>query len=141
MPILDPSARLKSLQNDYGTTRGPNSPAAYTLHLYVGDPEMGGTEMPTTTTLEDDTVVANGYVAPMVQSNSFAPDDIGMTATVPLPDALAEWPDAATHWLLRDATTGEGWDYAPLSEPLSVTAAGPVQPLDVTVFYDDDITL
>lgn len=142
MPILDAAARLRSLQDDYGPTRGPNAPDSYTVELWVGDPSLAGSyQMPATTTLEDSTVVANGYAAPTVLSDNFAPDELGIGVRVQFPDATEEWPDTATHWLLRDTVTGEGWDYALLATPLDVTAPGPGPAVDVTVFYDDDITL
>lgn len=142
MPIYSTAARFKSLQNDYGPTRGINSPDSYTVHLWVGDPSQEGSfEMPGTTELEDASVVPNGYVPPTVSADSFVVDELGISAVVPLPDALEEWPHTITHWLLKDAATGEEWDYSLLSEPVDVTAAGPVQPIEVTVFYDDEINL
>lgn len=139
MPILDTTAREKSLQGIYGPTP-PTRPASFTVHLYVGSPEFPDSyEMPDTTEQDDGTFAPNGYAAATVANASFALDDLGIGARVQFGDALAEWPDTATHWLLRDAATGEGWDYAELATPLDVTAAGPGPALDVTVFYADDV--
>jgi hypothetical protein len=140
VPILDSTARFKSLQNDYGPTRGVNSPASFTVHLWVGDPDLPDSyEMPEMTELEDGGIVPNGYAAPTILSDGFVVDDLGITQRAQFPDALEEWPDTATHWLLRDSVTGEGWDYSLLSTELDVTAAGPGPAIDVTVFYDDDV--
>lgn len=142
MPILDPAARLRSLQHDLGPTRDPDAPSSFTVELWVGDPTFAESyEMPATTTLDDASVVANGYAAPTILSDDFAPVDYTMTQRVQWPDATAEWPDEATHWLLRDTATGQAWDYAVLDQELFVSAAGPGPAIDVTVFYDDDITI
>ena len=44
MPIRDQSAQERSLDNDYGATRGPNAPASFQVAFFSddGDTEITG---------------------------------------------------------------------------------------------------
>ena len=45
MPLLDPGAMARSLDNDYGTTRGLNAADSHELVLFFGDPQSDGVEI------------------------------------------------------------------------------------------------
>ena len=144
MPLISTAAQNASLDNDYGATCGPNSPAAHRVRLWMGDPDGDGVEVPNTTETEAGTV-ANGY-APVVIDNDGtvwldAEDGQKSTAAVvQFPDALEAYPGTVTHATLEDSTDATAvWDSVPLLEPLDVTSAG-VGPAGVlTIFYSTDL--
>lgn len=132
MPIRDIAAMNKSLDNDYGTTDGPNAPATWLLCLWVGDPT------------DDDSFEQNG---PGYERATIIPADwaaaldgfktLSQAAEVGIP--TDEWTDDSTHWALLDGNDDTiMWDYAPLTDPLEVTSAGgsPVAVLPV-IYYND----
>lgn len=130
MPIRDQAAMNRSLDNDYGSTRGPNAPAAFEVALFFGDPTLGGVEL-----------AGNGYAPGSLDNGTgwlAAADGVKRTVTpVPFPDATAAW-STATHWALRDPITGLWWEYARLVEPLEVTTAGPGPTVALAIFYDNN---
>jgi hypothetical protein len=129
MPLRDTAAMNASLDNDYGTTRGPHSPSSHSLALFAGDPMVDGVELS-----------GHGYTRPNVLATKWLAAADGMKSTdgpVQFANATSAWPDDATHWGLFDGDTL--WDCAPLVEPLSVTAAGTGPRVTVTVFYDDAV--
>lgn len=132
MPIRDTAAMNRSLDNDYGTTRGPNAPASHSLALFVGDPMTDGVE-----------VSGNGYARVVILPADWAPAADGMKSLInpaEFPAPTAEWPDSPTYWALI-GSDGFWWDCAPLTEPLDITSASPEGPLvDVTIFFDDAVT-
>lgn len=133
MPIRDLAARNSSLDNDYGTTAGPNAPASHLLALYVGDPFLDGYE-----------TAGGGYARVAVPAASWGPADGGMkttTAPVQFPATTAAWDQPVTHWALYDAAGVVMWDTGPLTEPLDVTGSGPGPTVTPTVFYDDSATI
>jgi hypothetical protein len=126
MPLASVAAQNASLDNDYGTTRGPNAPDAHELALFNGDPRFGGTELS-----------GNGYDrTPVLPADWDPAEDGAKSATVTPADATGEW-QSATHWLLIATATGDWWETAALDQATSVTAAGPVTPVTVTAFYGD----
>lgn len=130
MPIRDVAAMNASLDNDYGTTRGPNAAASHDLALFVGDPLLGGVE-----------VTGGGYARVAVAAAAWAAAVDGMKETtnpVAFPATTAAWANAATHWALYAGTVM--WDCGPLVEPLEVTGAGSGPLVQVAVFYDDSAT-
>lgn len=149
MPIRDPAARNASLDNDYGATHGPNAPDDFEVALFLGDPLLGGIEVPDETEVDDGSggtvLVPNGYARGTVANDaSWAPaaDEMKSTAApVQLPDVLAEYPDTVTHWALFDAADSTTmWDFGRLAAPLDVRSAGPGPAVTPTVFYADSIT-
>lgn len=129
---LSPAARLKSLSNDYGPTRGPNAPDNWLAHLYDDNPAVDGVEL--------DTGTCPGYAAIAFANGDFAAtDDNQVQATVTVGDATGAWTKSARWVVLEDADNpGEFWDYVPINELLA-TAAGPFDgPLEITVNYVDD---
>lgn len=136
MPIRDVAARNASLNNDYGTTRGPNAPSSHQLALFYGDPmfsveDGGGTE-----------VVGNGYARQTVNPTDWLDSVDGRKNLVTpkqFPNTTAEWDDTVTHWALFANDGVTMWDCGPLAEPFDVTAAAAGPIVDVTVFYDSDV--
>lgn len=131
MPIRDLAAMNASLDNDYGTTHGPNAPASHDLALFDGDPLLDGVE------LTD--VDSPGYARVSIPAASWAPAVDGqksLTAPAQLPDPTDAWVEAS-HWALLDGSTM--WDCGPLSEVLEVTAAGDGPLVSPVVFYDDSV--
>lgn len=133
MPLRDVAAQNRSLDNDYGTIRGPHAADSHQLALFFGDPledgvELNGTDCP-------------GYArATVLPADWLAAADGAKTATVTFPDTTGEWTIAATHWGLF-GDDDAWWDCNELAEPLEVTGAsnGPV--VDVTVQYDTSLGL
>lgn len=145
------NAQNRSLDNDYGSTHGPNSPASFTLGLFTGDPLADGEEV--TDTTEVDTLdadgnvtgteeVANGYARAAVAHSDFLPAADGVKTSDPVgfPDTLAEWPDTVTHWQLFDASTGEAWDSGELVDGgLEVSGPGSGPTVALSIFYADSV--
>lgn len=141
MPIRDVAAMNKSLDNDYGTTRGPNAPSSHKLALFDGDPMIaeidgGGVEI---------TNVNNpGYARVTVNPADWLAAANGMkslAAPKQLPATTGQWLDSPSHWALLDGSDNVTmWDCGPLSEPLEVTGAGSGPLVTFSVFYDDAIT-
>ena len=134
MPIRDVAAMNRSLDNDYGTTRGPNAPASHNLRLYAGDPITDGVE-----------ASGGGYAAQNIAPADWLPAADGeksLAAVVEFPVPTGSWGPTITHWALTGV--GDGglmWDTGILADPLDVTGPGERGPLvRVTVFYDDAVT-
>lgn len=142
MPIRDTSAMNRSLDNDYGSTRGPNAADSHLLALFDGNPMLsvddgGGVEI----TNADNP----GYARVTVdQDTDWLPAENGMKSLVSpkqLPATTGQWLDSPSHWALLDgADDSVMWDCGPLSEPLEVTGAGAGPLITFSVFYDDAIT-
>lgn len=131
MPIRDVAAMNASLDNDYGTTRGPASPSSHSLALFFGDPMTDGVE-----------VSGGGYARVTVLASKWLPASSGYKSTnggVQFPTVTAAWADSPTHWALLDGSTM--WDCAKLLEPLDITSAGPGPQVVVTIFYDDAVII
>ncbi len=130
MPILDQAAQEASLDNDYGVTHGPHAPDSFEVALFDVDPTLGGVEL-----------AGNGYAPGTIGNDAdFAPAADGVkqsAAPVAFPDATAPW-ETARYWVLRDPLTGVRWDYAPLAQPLDVTAAGPGPTVALAIFYTNN---
>lgn len=143
MPIRDVAAQNASLNNDYGSTAGANAPTSWQVALFVGDPMDGGTEMPDETELDDLSVVPNGYARVTIAQSAWAAAVDGEKRTavpVQFANALAEWPETATHWALFDAADGTTmWDCALLDRELNVNAAGAGPSVALSVFYDNNL--
>jgi len=131
MAIKDVAAQNASLANDYGPNHGPASPDAHELALFNGDPMFDGVE-----------ITGPGYAPATVSNDAGWPDPDGgaISRSITYGAPTGPW-DEATHWLLRDPVTGDGWDCSALTEPLNVTDAsddGPV--VIVTIFHPDALT-
>lgn len=128
MPIRDTEAMNASLDNDYGATAGPASPAQWDLALFTSDPIFGGAEV----------TVENGYTRTTFDQADWEPASDGKKrVTVAMAAPTGTW-DTATHFGVFEAGTETMWDCAPLSEPLDVTGAaddGPV--VTAVVFYNN----
>ena len=142
MPIKDEAAMNASLDNDYGSSKGPNSPTTHQFALFVGDPQIdlvngGGYEV--------NSANCPGYARVTVANNGtvWAPADGGLKETIDgitLPPPTDEWVDEPTHWSL--IASGEVvWDTGPFTEPMQITGESVdgivVRPV---VFYSDAVT-
>lgn len=129
-----PNARVRSLKNDFGPLRGPNSPDTFLVALLVGVPGFGGVEL--------DDGQCPGYVRVEIDNDDFIVGTDGLVSiSVPIGDATGPWLQVAdTAALLDAADPSEMWDYVPI-ERVRVTAAGPVNPVIFTVNYADDATV
>lgn len=132
MPLRDPAAMNASLDNDYGTTRGPHASSTHLMRLYVGDPMTDGIELDGTNDpgYSPATVLATAWLA--------ATDGFKSTNPVQFAAPTGPWLHEPTHFALTDGDTM--WDCAPLVEPLAVTAASSAGPrVTATIFYDDAV--
>src|SRR5690349_21683106 len=111
--IRDTAAQNKSLDNDYGATKGANAPASHALALFAGDPNLDGTELTATGGYARATVANNGTNWPA------AADGVKVAAAQAFPTSTGPWSDVATHWALFDGTTC--WDTGVLDEEIDVT--------------------
>lgn len=141
MPIRDQVAMEKSLDNDYGPTRGANSPDEFEVALFSGDPENGGLEISDETEIDlpggGIDVVANGYARAVLDNDDWDPAAGGIkSAEVTFAAPTQAW-ETITHWGLYDPVEGVWWDCAPFAEPLDVTGAGPAVDVTLSVFYDN----
>jgi hypothetical protein len=130
MPLRDTTAMNASLDNDYGTTHGPNSPTSgHEVCLFIGDPLTTGVE-----------ASGGGYARVTLAHSGWAAAAAGYKAPtnpVQFPATTAAWTGEVTHWALishDDHTTM--WDCGPLTYPLDVTAASTTGPvLTFAVYY------
>lgn len=140
MPIRDIAAMNRSLDNDYGTTAGPNAAASHLLALFVGDPmlpalEGGG--------VEADSVNHPGYGRVAILPADWLPAENGRKALAEpaqLPATTGEWDPEPDYWALFDVDGVTMWDCGPLTDPLEVTGAGDGPLVAVAVYYDDAVT-
>jgi hypothetical protein len=130
---VSPSARAKSLANDFGPTRGPNAPDGFYIILLDDNPEFDGVEL--------DTGTCPGYARTAVDNDDFVVDDVGMKVVAALAAPSGAWTKIARYAaLLNAADTSEMWDYAAI-DPIRVREAGPFEsPLSFIVYYSDDST-
>lgn len=117
--LIDVAARNASLDNDYGTTRGPNAAASHQVALYDED----GVELSSA-----------GYARVTLPAASWpAAVDGQKSATVVFPAPTGEWLPAVSWRLIAGGVTWDGGDFY---DPLYVTAASGTGPsVTVTVYY------
>jgi hypothetical protein len=140
MALLDIGPQNASLDNDYGSTKGPNAAVSHLFALYAGDPATGvGVELD----------IAGGYdrVAMPNDGTSWptaAADGAKTAAAVQLPTSTGPWtvggsPAVATHFVLLAPDGVTRWDSGRLDTPISVDAAGADIQATPTVYYDPTI--
>lgn len=118
--LVSVEAQNASLNNDYGTTRGPNAANSHQLVLL----DLNGVE-----------VVGSGYARTTILPADWdAAVDGQKTAIVTVSDPTGPW-TTATSFLLY-GSDGYDWDSAELVDPLVVPEAGTLSPVVVTVQYD-----
>lgn len=129
MPILDVSEQNNSLDNDYGSTKGPNAPANHELVMYDGDPRDGGVELNDTD--------CPGYERVTVANDSGWPAAVDgrKTRTITMPVPTDAWDQTATHWGLENTTTNGVGDFGRFADPIVVTGAGTISPAAVIIQY------
>ena len=142
MPIRDQGAMERSLDNDYGSTRGPNAPDDLTVHLFHGDPTTPDAyEIPNLTEDDNGDLVPNGYAPAEMSNDDWLPSEGGIKLSDPNPvfaEPLEEW-ETVTHWAVKDPVTGLWWDSAPLAIELDVTGPGTPVAVQLAIFYDDNL--
>lgn len=130
MPIRDVEAMDASLDNDFGTTRGPHAAATHEMALFYGDPITDGVE-----------ITGGGYARATVLAADWADSLDGFKTTiapVAFPATTTAWPLSPTHFALI-APGAVMWDCAPLNAPLDVTGAGAGPQVQPYIFYDDNL--
>jgi hypothetical protein len=138
MPIRSVAAMNKSLDNDYGATKGPNAAASHQLALFSSDPLVE--DDPTTVELTTGTCPGYGR-ATIANGAAWAAAANGQKATaapVTMPAPTAEWAVSATHWGLY-GSDGSWWDCGPLTDDLLITGAGPGPLVNPVIFYADSL--
>lgn len=137
MPIRDVAAMNRSLDNDYGTTRGPNAADSHELALFDNDPTIDGVEL--------DAGDCPGYERTVVLPADWAAAAGGSkttSAAVQFADATDAWATEAKWWALVDGDDHVTvWDCAALNESLSVTGAGPGPGIQPSVFYANTVDI
>lgn len=126
--LVDETARNASLDNDYGSTRGPNAADEHEVALV----DVDGVEL-------DDTS-APGYARVTIAPGEWpAAEDGQKTVVVDFAAPTDEWIPAAG-WRLIDPATDAVWDAGDLVDLLYVTTASDVGPqVVVTVAYQTDL--
>ena len=129
--IRDTAAQNKSLDNDYGATKGANAPASHTFHLFAGDPRIpeadgGGVEL--TTGYTPPTITNNGASWPAAANGAKTGAVVALTFT-------ADLADGATHWALK-GSDGYWWDTGELDSEISAAASGTSKNVVPVIFYE-----
>lgn len=118
---MDTAAWNALLDNTYGATRGPHSPASFEVALLASD-DIGSEISATTEVAEVPT--ANGYARPTLDNDDWLDADEAVktsSAGVDFGTPSSAW-ETARFWALIDGSTV--WNICPLTEPLTVTGAG-----------------
>ncbi len=128
MSILDQTARERSLNNDYGATRGPNAPATLEASLWVGHPDDD----------DGEEVIGGGYARVTFSNDNWlaAADGVKVSLPITFPAATGEYPDTVTYVLLTDPSDDSRWDCVPLDEPLDVTGPGDGPVVTIRIYYN-----
>lgn len=135
MTLMSDAECNNSLARRYGANKGYNAPTQIDIELWAGDPRTDdGVEMD----------AAGGYAAAVVNNNGTTwPDAPSGRQVVTMPigwTPTGEWtaggdPADATHWLIRNHTTGDAMDAGPIGEPIIVTSADDAFSLQFAVNY------
>lgn len=120
---------LTALRAIFGDSRASGVPASWTVDLYAGDPDDGGT------------VISGGGYAALTVANTTAnfpvdPDDAnGLLLTVSWPASTAAWPTDATFLVLSSSSTARlafG-----LSDAVTVAQAGTTVTITQPIHWTD----
>lgn len=134
MTLLSTAAQNASLDNDYGSSAGSNAPSSLEFALYNGDPLLGGTELGSD----------GGYAAVTADNDGTTWPDAASggaktSKSLALATSTAAFSDTATHFVIRDASSGDLWDSGLLTEEVSVDAAGVDVSFICTVYYEEGL--
>lgn len=133
MTLLSAAAQSASLDNDYGASAGANAPVSHEVALFNGDPLLGGTELTSD----------GGYAAVVVTNNGTnwpgAVDGSTTSALIPFATSTGAWSDTATHFVTRNASTGDLWDSGLLNDEVTVDAAGIDVSIQATIYYQQGV--
>lgn len=140
MPIHDVSAQNKSLDDDYGTSKGSGAASSHQLCLFYADPMS----VSDPTTVELTSAADPGYARVSITNGSaWAAAAGGQKAlaagSVTLPNTTGAWTHTATYWGLL-GSDGLWWDCGPLIAPLVVTGAGNGPVVAPVIFYSNVVT-
>lgn len=131
MTLLSVAAQNASLDFSYGASKAASAPGSHTLHLFVGDPAAGGTELAS----------GGGWSPPTLPNNGStwlaASGGLKSSAPIALPTSTGAWSGEATHWLLRSG--GTDWDSGALGEEIDIQQAGVTKTVTLTVYYGSGI--
>ena len=129
---MDVAAWNALLDNTYGATRGPHTPATFEIALLATSDPVS--EIPTTTEVEG-VPVANGYTRPTLDNDDWLDADEAMKSSS-YPPAFGtpteSW-ETVRFWAAIDPLTDTVWNVCPLLEPLTVTGAGPTVTVQLVI--------
>ena len=118
---MDVAAWNSLLDNTYGATRGPHSPASFEVALLASDDISS--EISATTEV-DEVPTANGYARGTIDNDDWLDADEAVKTSLDGVDfgtpSLA-W-ETVRFFALIDGSTV--WNICPLTEPLTITGAG-----------------
>lgn len=139
MSLLSIAAQNASLDNDYGSTAGPNAPASLEVALFDGDPLLGGLELTSDGGYARVTVANDGTTWPTAASGGAK-----TMATASFPTPTGAWSSTATFFVLYDAADSTtAWDSGELDDEIAVDADEFGVPLTTsvgiqpTVYYEN----
>jgi hypothetical protein len=115
------AAQNASLDNDYGTTRGPNTPTSLQVALLASADTS-------------DEITGTGYARVVLDSDDWlaAADGVKTSEPVSFGPPTGAW-ETARFAGLYDTVAGAWWDVVALTEPLTVTGAGPAVVVTLSV--------
>lgn len=118
MVLKSANAKTNSLKNDYGSSKGSNSPATWYMAFFEDD--TMATELTGTGGISRIAVTNNdaNWTTATVTQNAGVINSAASTGA---------WASSATFVALMSAATGgDAWDGGDLADPISVSAAGTV---------------
>lgn len=140
MPLASVAAMRKSLDNDYGSDHGPNSPTSFELALFTGDPTIdpgdgGGVELNSTD--------CPGYARVAIAHADFEPATVDavkdLTDLAQFPNATGPWDLTARYFVYFDATTDDMWEFGELDEEIEITVAGVGPAIATPIYYAEAV--
>lgn len=129
---MDTAAWNTLLDATYGPDRATGTPVSFEVALAATDDPA--TEIAATTELEDESVVANGYARPTISNDDWLPADEAVKTSEPFAFANPTQAWETARWAhLYDTATSTWWNAVPLLEPLTVTGAGTIPPVQLSI--------
>lgn len=135
MTLYSDAACNASLALRYGASKGSLAPDNLEFALFAGDPRGTGVEMDSVGGYAPAALANDGTTWPDAPANrTIISAPVAYTATGAAWTAGGD-PAAVTHWLIRDADTGDWWDTMPIDEPITVLDANDDFTLQFIVNY------
>src|SRR5690348_11400109 len=145
MTLMSDAACNASLAMRYGAAKGSSAPDNLEFALYAGDPRGDGVEMDLVGGYAPVTAANNGTTWPdapagraiVSAAQAWTPTGVPQPEGTPPTDPWTAdgSPAAVTHWLIRDADTGDEWDSMPIDEPITVLDSDDAFSLEFVVNY------